>query len=102
MAGASMLPFTIAAELVSPTLIGTSAALVNATQFVIGGIMMAVPGRVLDGTGLISRIREKSSSHLDAAPSVVVDFQWAMSIMPVTLIIGLFLCFFLKETYPQS
>ena len=102
MAGASMLPFTIAAELVSPTLIGTSAALVNATQFVIGGIMMAVPGRVLDGTGLISRIREKSSFHLDAAPSVVVDFQWAMSIMPVTLIIGLFLCFFLKETYPQS
>ena len=101
MAGASMLPFTIAAELVSPKLIGTSAALVNATQFVIGGIMMAVPGRVLDGAGLISRIREKSLAQLDTAPSVVVDFQWALSIMPATLIIGLFLCFFIKETYPQ-
>jgi len=101
MAGASMIPFTIAAELVSPALIGTSAALVNATQFVIGGIMMAVPGRVLDGTGLISRIREGTLSPLDASPSVIVDFQWAMSIMPVTLIFGLFLCFLLKETYPQ-
>lgn len=101
MAGASMLPFTIAAELVSPALIGTSAALVNAAQFVIGGIMMAGPGRVLDGTGLISRIREGTLSHLDASPSVIVDFQWAMSIMPVTLLFGFFLCFFLKETYPQ-
>ncbi|NOR70582.1 MAG: MFS transporter [Methylomarinum sp.] len=104
MAGASMLPFTIAAELVSPTLIGTSAALVNATQFVIGGFMMAIPGRVLDGTGVISRIREGTLSHLDAASSsaTIVDYQWAISIMPVTLCIGLFLCFFLKETYPQS
>lgn len=102
MAGASMLPFTIAAELVSPKLIGTSAALVNATQFVIGGFMMAIPGRVLDGTGLISRIRENSLSNLDANSSVIVDFQWALSIMPVTLIIGLFLCFFIKETYPRT
>ena len=101
MAGASMLPFTIAAEIVSPSLIGTSAALVNATQFAVGGIMMAIPGRVLDGTGLISHIKEKTLPPLDVVPSVVVDFQWAMSIMPVTLLIGLFLCFFLKETYPQ-
>lgn len=102
MAGASMLPFTIAAELVSPNLIGTSAALVNATQFIIGGIMMAVPGRVLDGTGLVSRIREKSLSNLDTIPSVVNDFQWALSIMPVTLFIGFLLSFFIKETYPKS
>jgi hypothetical protein len=62
---------------------------------------MAVPGRVLDCAGLISRIREKSLSQLDAAPSAVNDFQWALSIMPAILIIGLLLCFFIKETYPQ-
>jgi len=63
---------------------------------------MAIPDGVLDGTGLISRIREGALSPLNAASSVVADFQWAMSIMPVTLTMGLFLCFFLKETYPQT
>ena len=40
MAGASMLPYAIAAELVPPSLIGTSAAIVNAVQFIrlLGGI----------------------------------------------------------------
>ncbi len=100
MAGASMIPFTIAAELVSPTLIGTSAAFVNGTQFVIGGIMMAIPGRVLGGTGLISRVKEHAMP-LVAPHSTVADFQWAMLTMPAILLLGFFLCFFLKETYHQ-
>ena len=45
MAGGSMLPFTIGSELVSSSLIGTSAAVVNATQFIFGGIMMPCPGK---------------------------------------------------------
>ena len=102
MAGGSMLPFTIGSELVPPTLIGTSAAVVNATQFIVGGIMMAVPGRVLEGTGLIARVHEKSmGSELALGMNPVSDFQWALSIMPVTLAIALFLCLFLKETYPD-
>ena len=102
MAGGSMLPFTIGAELVPRSLVGTSAAVVNATQFIVGGIMMAVPGRVLGGTGLIARIHE-NVSKLDAPPSgTIADFQWAIAIMPVVLGIGLFLCLFLKETYPSS
>ena len=102
MAGGSMLPFTIGAELVPPSLVGTSAAVVNATQFIVGGIMMAVPGRVLGGTGLIARLHE-SVSHLDTAPTgTVSDFQWAIAIMPVMLAIGIFLCLFLKETYPAN
>lgn len=102
MAGGSMLPFTIGSELVPPSLIGTSAAVVNATQFIVGGIMMAVPGRVLEGTGLIARVHEKSmDSDLVLGMNPVSDFQWALSIMPVTLGIALFLCLFLKETYPN-
>jgi sugar phosphate permease len=102
MAGGSMLPFTIGSELVPPTLIGTSAAVVNATQFIVGGIMMAVPGRVLEGTGLIARVHEKSmGSELALGMNPVSDFQWALSIMPITLAIALFLCLFLKETYPD-
>ena len=102
MAGGSMLPFTIGAELVTPALVGTSAAVVNATQFIVGGIMMAVPGRVLAGTGLIARIHE-SVNELPGTPSgTVADYQWALMIMPVMLGIGLLLCLLLKETYPKG
>ena len=102
MAGSSMLPFTIGMELVPSSLIGTSAAVVNATQFIIGGLMMAIPGRVLGGTGLIARIHE-SVSQVDGTPAgSLADYQWAIAIMPVVLGIGLFLCLFLRETYPKS
>ena len=102
MAGSSMLPFTIGSELVPPSLIGTSAAVVNATQFIIGGLMMAIPGRVLGGTGLIARIHQ-SVVKVDGTPAgSLADYQWAIAIMPVVLGIGLFLCLFLRETYPKS
>jgi MFS family permease len=102
MAGGSMLPFTIGSELVPASLIGTSAALVNATQFIVGGIMMAVPGRVLEGTGLIARFHEKSMDPgLELGMNAVSDHQWALSIMPATLFLALVLCLFLKETYPD-
>ncbi len=101
MAGGSMLPFTIGAELVPPTLIGTSAALVNATQFIVGGIMMAAPGRVLAGEGMIAGLRQQLINPDPGAVATLSDHQWALLIMPVTLAIGLFLCAFLKETYPS-
>ncbi len=45
--GASILPFTLAATLVGPRGAGTSAALVNGAQFVIGGVLMSLPAQVL-------------------------------------------------------
>ena len=98
MAGASMLNFPIGAELVKPELTGTSAAVVNAVQFIFGGIIMAIPGRVLDGKGFIARVAQIESE----APSTVSDYQWAMVINPIVLGLALLLFMFLRETYPKD
>ena len=96
MAGGSMLNFPIGAELVKPALIGTSAAVVNAVQFIVGGIIMAIPGRVLSGTGIIARF-----AHVEqVGDPTLSDYQWAMSILPICLLAALLLFFFLRETYP--
>lgn len=98
MAGGSMLNFPIGADLVKPALIGTSAAIVNAVQFIVGGLIMVIPGRVLSGTGLIARVAEIEGSVM---PSVS-DYQWALLIFPISLFIALILFYFLKETYPTE
>ncbi|WP_448217254.1 MFS transporter [Endozoicomonas sp. 2B-B] len=98
MAGASMLNFPIAAELVEPHLIGTSAAVVNAVQFIVGGIIMAIPGRVLSGSGLVARIADIEG---DAAQTVV-NYQWALVCIPLILALACFLFLFLRETYPHE
>ena len=98
MAGGSMLNFPIGADLVKPALIGTSAAIVNAVQFIVGGLIMVVPGRVLSGTGLIARVAEIEGS----VTPTVNDFQWAIAIFPMALFIALILFYFLKETYPTE
>ena len=98
MAGASMLPYAIGADLVPPSLIGTSAAIVNAVQFIVAGIMIAIPGRVLSGTGIIARIAEIEGS----AAGTASDYRWAVVIYPITLGAALVLHLFLKETYPEQ
>ena len=97
-----MLNFPIGADLVPQSLIGTSAAVVNAIQFIIGGVLMAVPGRVLSGVGLIARFREKTHNGELALDGSVIDYQWALAIIPVTLFIALVLFKFLRETYPEQ
>ncbi len=98
MSGGSMLNFPIGADLVRPALIGTSAAIVNAVQFIVGGLIMAVPGRVLSGTGLIARIAEMEGT----AAGTATDYQWAMLIIPLVLGGALILFLFLRETYPGA
>lgn len=96
-ASGSMIAFTIGMELADKSLIGTSAALVNATQFIAGGILMAIPGRVLAGSGLISRI-----AQLDLhATENLSDYQWALIIYPLVLGAALLLFLFLRETHPD-
>ena len=98
MAGGSMLNFPIGADLVKPALIGTSAAIVNAVQFIVGGLIMVIPGRVLSGSGLIARVAEIEGTGI----ATVSDYQWAISILPIALFIALILFYFLKETYPTE
>ncbi len=98
MSGGSMLNFPIGMELVRPALIGTSAAVVNAVQFIVGGVIMVIPGRVLSGTGLIARFADIEG----VAAGTVNDLQWALLIMPITLGAAMVLFLFLRETYPSE
>ena len=102
MSGGSMLNFPIGADLVPVSLIGTSAAICNAMQFVMGGILMAIPGRVLAGTGIIARVHDRMND-LGAPPTgTVSDYQWALAILPIALGLGCLLHLWLKETYPRD
>lgn len=100
MSAGSMLNFPIGAELVKSSLIGSSAALVNAVQFIIGGIIMAIPGQILAGTGPIARLANVNPEPLISDPTIS-DYQWAMSVIPLALCGALVLFFFLKETYQE-
>ncbi|HEY7884473.1 MAG TPA: hypothetical protein VIC08_05940 [Cellvibrionaceae bacterium] len=101
MSAGSMLNFPIGAELVKPGLIGTSAALVNAVQFIIGGILMAIPGQVLSGSGPIARLAHINPEQLNLEPTIS-DYQWAISVIPLALIGALQLFVFLRETYKEQ
>lgn len=97
-AGGSMITFTIGMELTDKAHVGSSAALVNATQFIAGGILMAIPGRVLAGSGLIARVAEIEAE----AAETLQNYQWSLIIYPLVLITALLLFPFLKETYSKS
>lgn len=77
-----MLAFTMAAEMVSPDKIGTSASLVNGTMFVMGGILMSAPGSMLGKSGL----------SLGA-------MQTAISVLLLTLLVATVASFAQKETF---
>ncbi|MFJ5191699.1 MFS transporter [Streptomyces sp. NPDC088394] len=80
--GAQMLGFTIAGESVPGSLVGSSAAIVNGVCFLLGGVLEAVPGRLLpDSPGL-------------------GDYRTALLIMPVLLLLGAFAGLFVQETAP--
>ncbi|MGW1846045.1 hypothetical protein [Streptomyces sp. NPDC001966] len=79
-AGAHMLGFTVAGESVGGALVGSSAAIVNGICFIVGGVLQAVPGRLLpDDPGLS-------------------DYGTALLMMPILLVIGALAGFFIKDT----
>lgn len=80
-----MLAFTIAGDNVPPRLIGTSASVVNGSMFIVGGILMGLPGKLLAGTNF----------DLKA-------FQSAMLVMIVLFVISVVLAFIIKESYPKE
>ena len=86
-----MLSFSTAADVVQPSQIGTSAAIVNGIMFIVGGIMISRPG-VRIGMGIEAGIEPKS---LDLA-------QYASLPLLVALALAVVLSLFIKETYPKS
>jgi MFS family permease len=78
-----MLAFTIAGDNVPPRLIGTSASIVNGAMFIVGGVLMNLPGRFLEGT----------AGDLPA-------FQHAMLSMPVLLAVSCAVSLIVKESHP--
>lgn len=84
-AGASMLPFALAVKKVGSHYAGTSAALVNGSQFLMAGILMSIPGELLT-RGMSQNI------------------QSALIVLPVLLLISLSLVFGLRSSeknYPN-
>ncbi|MER6387075.1 MFS transporter [Streptomyces sp. NPDC001523] len=79
-AGAHMLGFTVAGESVPGALVGSSAAIVNGICFIIGGVLQAVPGRLLPD-----------------APDLA-DYGHALLMMPILLLLGAVAGFFIKDT----
>lgn len=98
-AGGSMIPFSIAADLVRPALIGTSAAVVNGTQFVVAGLLMAIPGQVLSGEGLVARLALSASG---APATDFENYRLALIVYPLALALAIGLFLFLAETYPEK
>ncbi|MFC8732921.1 MFS transporter [Luteimicrobium sp. NPDC057192] len=80
LAGTHMLGFTIAGESVPPNLIGSASAIVNGFCFIVGGVLEAVPGRLLPS----------GSPNLS-------DYRGALWIMPLVLLIGAVCALGLRE-----
>ena len=87
---AHMLAFSTAADVVKPSQIGTSAAIVNGIMFIVGGIMISRPG-VRIGLGIETGIESKS---LELA-------QYASRPLMLVIVVALAIVFAMRETYPK-
>lgn len=85
----SMLCFTYGAAIVPERLVGTSAAVVNAVQFMLSGVFMAIPGNILTGAGF--------SSGGAGPVATIADYRVAMSVFPIALICASLLVLVLRE-----
>jgi MFS family permease len=87
---AHMLAFSTAADVVKPSQIGTSAAIVNGVMFIVGGIMISRPGMRI-GMGIEAGIEAKS---LELA-------QYAALPLMVAIVVALVIALVMRETYPR-
>jgi MFS family permease len=86
-----MLAFSTAADVVQPSQIGTSAAIVNGIMFIVGGILISRPG-VRIGLGLEAGI----------TPASLELAQYASVPLIAALVVASLVSFFMKETYPTA
>ena len=89
--GAHMLAFSTAADVVPPSHIGTSAAIVNGIMFIIGGVLIARPG-VRIALGLEQGIE----------PASLALAQYAAVPSIGALVISVVLAAVMRETYPAA
>ena len=82
MNGAHMLNFSGAADNVEPQYIGTSAAVVNGIMFIIGGVLMAMPGELLTDLSL-------------------ANWQYALTPFWVTGVVATIVAFMIGESHPD-
>jgi MFS family permease len=87
---AHMLAFSTAADVVRPSQIGTSAAIVNGMMFIVGGIMIARPGMRI-GMGMEAGIEAKSLELV----------QYAALPLLVAILVALAVASVMRETYPS-
>jgi MFS family permease len=85
-----MLAFSTAADVVKPSQIGTSAAIVNGIMFIVGGIMISRPG-VRIGLGIDAGFEPKSFALA----------QYAALPLMVAIVVALAVAFIMRETYPK-
>jgi fucose permease len=90
-ASAHMLAFSTAGDVVEPANIGTSAALVNGTMFIVGGIMISRPG-VRIGLGVEEGV----------APASLELAQFAARPLLLGLCIAFMIALLMRETYPAA
>ena len=86
----NILAFSTVADVMKPSQIGTSAAIVNGITFLVGGILISRPG-VRIGWGIEAGIEPRS----------LAIAQYASLPLLAALAIAVLLAFFLKETYPK-
>jgi hypothetical protein len=86
-----MLAFSTAADFVEPENIGTSAAIVNGTMFLVGGIMISRPGE---------RIGRSISEGI--SPKTLELAQFAVLPMLVSVYIALVVATLMRESYPRK
>jgi len=86
---AHMLAFSTAADVVQPSQIGTSAAIVNGIMFILGGVLMSRPG-VRIGMGIEHGIQ----------PASLQLAQYASLPAIVACVLALVLALIMRETYP--
>jgi MFS family permease len=86
-----MISFSTVADVMKPSLVGTSAAIVNGITFIVGGILISRPG-VRIGLGIEGGIEPQS---LELA-------RYASWPLLVALAIAFVLPFYMKETYPRK
>jgi hypothetical protein len=88
---AHMLAFSTAADVVRPNRIGTSAALVNGTMFILGGIMIQRPG-VRIGWGATSGLEQ----------GTLALAQYAALPLLLALVVACVFAATMRETYLSS
>jgi hypothetical protein len=86
---AHMLAFSTAADVVKPSQIGTSAAIVNGTMFLVGGIMISRPG-----------VRIGWAQQAGIEPKSLELAQYAAWPLLVAVVVALAVALAMRETYP--